>query len=118
MKPVQLDSIRRVLVIKWSALGDVVIASALMEDIARALPHAEIHLNTQPNCTGLFAQDPRGSVTGTVTDSLDAVIPGVRVRATNAETGVSAAANSTSGLPQELVATSYETRIRSYLTFS
>ena len=59
MKPVQLDTIRRVLVIKWSALGDVVIASALMEDIARALPHAEIHLNTQPNCTGLFAHDPR-----------------------------------------------------------
>lgn len=54
-----LDTIRRVLVIKWSALGDVVIASALMEDIARAFPHAEIHLNTQPNCVGLFAHDPR-----------------------------------------------------------
>jgi heptosyltransferase-2 len=61
MNAVQLDSVRRVLVIKWSALGDVVIASALMEDIARALPHAEIHLNTQPNCTGLFAHDPRFS---------------------------------------------------------
>jgi len=59
MKPVQFDTIRRVLVIKWSALGDVVIASALMEDIASAFPHAEIHLNTQPNCTALFAHDPR-----------------------------------------------------------
>lgn len=59
MKAVQLDRIRRVLVIKWSALGDVVIASALMEDIARAFPHADIHLNTQPNCTALFAHDPR-----------------------------------------------------------
>ena len=59
MTPVQLDTIRRILVIKWSALGDVVIATALMEDIARALPHAEIHLNTQPNCTALFAHDPR-----------------------------------------------------------
>ncbi|MHB1091300.1 glycosyltransferase family 9 protein [Thiobacillus sp.] len=59
MSVVQLDTIRRVLVIKWSALGDLVIASALMEDIARALPHAEIHLNTQPGCTGLFAHDPR-----------------------------------------------------------
>ena len=59
MSTVNLDDIRRVLVIKWSALGDVVIASALMEDIARALPHAEIHLNTQPNCVGLFAHDPR-----------------------------------------------------------
>lgn len=59
MSAVQLDSIRRILVIKWSALGDVVIASAAMEDVARAFPHAEIHLNTQPNCTGLFAHDPR-----------------------------------------------------------
>ncbi len=59
MNAVQLDRIRRVLVIKWSALGDVVIATALMEDIARALPHAEIHLNTQPNCVSLFAHDPR-----------------------------------------------------------
>lgn len=61
MKPVRLDKIRRVLVIKWSALGDVVIASALMEDIARAFPDAELHLNTQPNCTALFAHDPRFS---------------------------------------------------------
>ncbi len=59
MSRVNLGDIRRVLVIKWSALGDVVIASALMEDIARALPHAERHLNTQPNCVGLFADDPR-----------------------------------------------------------
>ncbi len=55
----RFDTVRRVLVIKWSALGDVVIASALMEDIVRAFPHAEIHLNTQPNCTALFANDPR-----------------------------------------------------------
>ncbi|WP_238376443.1 glycosyltransferase family 9 protein [Thiobacillus denitrificans] len=61
MKPVHLSEIRRVLVIKWSALGDVVIASALMEDVARAFPSAEIDLNTQPNCAGLFAHDPRFS---------------------------------------------------------
>jgi len=61
MTAVQPENIRRILVIKWSALGDVVIASALMEDIARAFPDAEIHLNTQPNCSGLFAHDPRFS---------------------------------------------------------
>lgn len=54
-----LTDLRRILVIKWSALGDVVIASALMEDIANAFPEAEIHLNTQPGCAGLFAHDPR-----------------------------------------------------------
>ena len=59
MSAVQLGNIRRILIIKWSALGDVVIASAVMEDIVRAFPAAKIHLNTQPNCTGLFAHDPR-----------------------------------------------------------
>lgn len=56
--PARAD-IRRILIIKWSALGDVVIASAIMEDVARAFPHAELHLNTLPNCLGLFADDPR-----------------------------------------------------------
>ena len=37
------------------------------------------------------AQDPRGAVTGRVVDVSEAVIPGVEVRATNVETGVSAA---------------------------
>ena len=66
MKTVRLEQVHRVLVIKWSALGDVVIASAVMEDIARAFPHAEIHLNTQPNCTALFANDPRFSEVWTI----------------------------------------------------
>ena len=39
-----------------------------------------------------FAQDPRGAITGTVVDATNAVIPGVTVRATNVETGVSASA--------------------------
>lgn len=59
MSSLRPDAICRILIIKWSALGDVVIASAVMEDIARAFPAAEIHLNTQPNCTGLFEHDPR-----------------------------------------------------------
>ena len=37
-----------------------------------------------------LAQDPRGSILGRVTDSTAAVIPGVEVRAENAETGVNA----------------------------
>lgn len=59
MNVVERGNIRRILIIKWSALGDVVIATALMEDVARAFPDAAIDLNTQPNCTGLFADDPR-----------------------------------------------------------
>ncbi len=41
---------------------------------------------------GALAQDPRGAITGTVTDVSRAFIPGVTVRATNVETGVVASA--------------------------
>lgn len=51
--------IQRVLIIKWSALGDVVMATALMEDIRQAFPHARIDLNTLPASAPLFAHDPR-----------------------------------------------------------
>lgn len=52
-------AIRRILLIKWSAMGDVIIATALFEDIARAFPDREIHLDTQPGWQSLFASDPR-----------------------------------------------------------
>lgn len=50
---------RRILIIKWSALGDVVMASAIMGDVARMYPGATIHLNTLPSVAPLFAHDPR-----------------------------------------------------------
>ena len=40
----------------------------------------------------LFAQDPRGGITGTVVDETGGFVPGVKVRATNIETGVPASA--------------------------
>ena len=52
-------SIRRILILKWSALGDVALASAIMEDIRRAFPQARIDLDTLPAAAGLFAHDPR-----------------------------------------------------------
>ncbi len=51
--------IRRILVIKWSAIGDVAIATAIMEDIRRAFPGRRIELNTLPAVIGLFEHDPR-----------------------------------------------------------
>lgn len=51
--------IRRILIVKWSALGDVVIASGVIEDIRRAFPGCEIDLNTAPPWDKLFAHDPR-----------------------------------------------------------
>jgi len=52
-------TIRRLLIIKWSAMGDVILATALLEDIARAFPGRDIHLNTLPAWQGLFAEDQR-----------------------------------------------------------
>ncbi len=51
--------IRRILILKWSALGDVALASAIIEDIRRAFPQARIDLDTLPAAAGLFAHDPR-----------------------------------------------------------
>jgi len=52
--------IRRILVIKWSAMGGVVISTALFEDLRAAFPQAEIDLNTLPPWNRLlFAADPR-----------------------------------------------------------
>ncbi len=53
------SSVRRILVMRWSAMGDVALASCAFEDIHRAFPGAEVHLNTLPPWNGLFATDPR-----------------------------------------------------------
>ncbi len=54
-------SIRRILIIKWSALGDIAMATCVMEDVARAFPNAQIDLNTLPPWDKLFTGDPRFS---------------------------------------------------------
>lgn len=51
--------IRRILVMRWSAMGDVVLASCAFQDIHQAFPRAEVHLNTLPPWNGLFLEDPR-----------------------------------------------------------
>ena len=55
----KVEEIRKILVIKWSAMGDAAIASAGIEDIARAYPGAALHLSTLPPWDQLFAADPR-----------------------------------------------------------
>ena len=53
------SDIRRILVIKWTAMGDVVLASAIIEDLHRAFPDATIDLNTMEPWDRLFRDDPR-----------------------------------------------------------
>lgn len=52
-------AIRRILAIRWSALGDIAIASAAFEDLSRAFPNASLHLNVMPPWEALFREDPR-----------------------------------------------------------
>ena len=51
--------IERILVIKWGAMGDVVIATAAMQDIALAFPYAQIDLSIMRPWDALFTDDPR-----------------------------------------------------------
>lgn len=51
--------IRRILIVKWSALGDVAMATAIMEDVRQAFPKARIDVNTMPAYQQLFADDNR-----------------------------------------------------------
>ncbi len=53
------DDVERILVLKWSAMGDVVMATALFEDIHRAFPGRVLDLNTLPAWAGLLRGDPR-----------------------------------------------------------
>lgn len=52
-------NIQRVLVMKWSAMGDLAMASAAFEDIAKALPGCQIDLDTLPPWDKLYRGDPR-----------------------------------------------------------
>lgn len=61
MTPLDPARIKRILVVKWSAMGDVVISSAIMEDLRQAFPNAEMHLNTLKPWDSLFKHDPRFS---------------------------------------------------------
>jgi len=52
-------SIKKILIIKWSAMGDLVIATAAMEDLHRAFPDARIDLHTTRPYRALFEKDHR-----------------------------------------------------------
>ncbi|MDE1884331.1 MAG: glycosyltransferase family 9 protein [Xanthomonadaceae bacterium] len=59
MREPQETGIRRILILKWSALGDVALATVAIEDIRLQFPQAVLHLDTLPSAQRLFAADPR-----------------------------------------------------------
>ena len=56
---VAAGGIRRALIMKWSAMGDVALSSAAMQDVREAFPDAELDLDTPPRFASLFRHDPR-----------------------------------------------------------
>jgi lipopolysaccharide heptosyltransferase II len=50
---------RKILIIKWGALGDIAMSTAIIEDIRNKFPNSEIDLNTMPKFEGFFQDDDR-----------------------------------------------------------
>jgi len=51
--------IRRILLIRWGALGDVVVCTAILEDLRRAFPGSEIDFNTTTPSDRVLESDTR-----------------------------------------------------------
>ena len=51
--------IKKILIIKWGGMGDIILSTGIMEDIYLSFPKSKIHLNTLPQWKTLFKNDPR-----------------------------------------------------------
>lgn len=51
--------IKKILIIKWGGMGDIILATGIMHDIFKSFPKSKIHLNTLPQWKQLFNSDPR-----------------------------------------------------------
>ena len=51
-------SMKRILVIKLRAIGDVLLATVVLDNLRRAFPAAEIHFLTEPAAAGLLPHEP------------------------------------------------------------
>jgi heptosyltransferase-2 len=60
VKP-DIEKIHKVLIVRWGALGDLALCSAVFQDLREQLPDAEFHLNTDPSWSILFESDDRFS---------------------------------------------------------
>ena len=56
-----LSDVRKVLIVRWGALGDLALCSAVFEDIYQQLPGTELHLNVDAVWSGMFEADHRFS---------------------------------------------------------
>lgn len=55
----QVRDIKSVLIVRWGSMGDLVLCSAVIEDICRAFPEASVALNVEPPWDQLYQGDQR-----------------------------------------------------------
>jgi len=53
------SKIKKILVLKWGGMGDVILASGIIEDIFISFPKARIDINTLPQWKNIFKNDSR-----------------------------------------------------------
>lgn len=53
------NEIHKILIIRWGGLGDLALCSAIIDDLAHAMPHASLHLHTETPWQSLYNSDPR-----------------------------------------------------------
>jgi len=52
-------NIKKILIIKWGGMGDIILATGIIHDIYMSFPKSKIHFNTLPQWKHLFNNDPR-----------------------------------------------------------
>tara|TARA_B100001093_G_scaffold313915_1_gene299550 strand:- start:2050 stop:3117 length:1068 start_codon:yes stop_codon:yes gene_type:complete len=52
-------NIKKILIIKWGGMGDIILSTGIMHDVRVSFPKSEIHLNTLPQWKDLFKNDQR-----------------------------------------------------------
>ena len=61
MSAFEASSIKRILLLRWGALGDLALCSAVFEDVCSRFPEAQIDLNVDPVWSSIFIGDNRFS---------------------------------------------------------
>ena len=46
--------IKKILIIKWGGMGDIIISTAIIEDILKSFPNAKVDINTLPQWQIIF----------------------------------------------------------------
>ena len=65
----------KILVVRFSSIGDIVLTSPIVRCIHQQIPEAEIHFLTKKSFESIVATNPFISKTWTIEKSIDELIP-------------------------------------------